>query len=210
VWLEARWVAYFLPMTIPTSSMTLPAPALAMMWARWVSTVRSLMPRSAAMTLLRLPSTMAPRIFQFARSQRLSPVVFGGESGSGVTSFVGKLQGGVDPFKELLHIERLFQKVESAEPHGAYGRWHVGIAGEKDHRYLGISLPQPVVHLGPGNAWHADVEQHAAGIPGSPAAHEVLSGGILLGSEADAGQHLNQETANLYVVIDNANALVRG
>jgi hypothetical protein len=62
----------------------------------------------------------------------------------------------------------------------------------------------------PGDARHADVEQHAAGAAGPPAAHEILAGGILLGDQADAGQHFDQEAANLRIVIDDADGLVVG
>jgi hypothetical protein len=45
---------------------------------------------------------------------------------------------------------------------------------------------------------------------GSPAAHEVLAGRVFLGGEPDAGQYFQQETANLRIVIDDADAPVRG
>ena len=123
---------------------------------------------------------------------------------------LGQTQGGVDPLDELLDVERLLEEVESAQAHGAHRRRHVGVAGEKDHRHIGALLPQPVMDFRASNARHPDVEQHAAGAAGLPATHEILAGGIFLGDQADAGEDFDQEAANLYVIIDDADGVCGG
>ncbi len=97
-----------------------------MMLARWLSTVRSLMPSSAAMTLLRLPS-MTPASTSFARvvSACCQPVL----SAVG-RSFRDPADGRVYPLDELSHVEGIFDDAESAEAHRAHGSRHVRVAGE--------------------------------------------------------------------------------
>ena len=132
-----------------TSSTTERAPSLRMPRARWSSTVRTLMPRFTATTLL-----VSPRV-TFTTGQRAEAP--GGGTPLPVTgerlAYLGKQRG---------RIERLFQKIDRARLQCADRRGNGAESGDEDNRWSVVDAGQTLLEVESAQSGQPDIGDEAA------------------------------------------------
>ena len=74
------------------------------------------------------------------------------------------LEGVAQHEEHAVALERLLHEVERAETGGLDRGRDRAVAGDHDHRQLGLALPQLGQDLEPVHARHLDVEQHGVGL----------------------------------------------
>ncbi len=174
-----------------------------MIEARWFSTVRWLMLRSAAMFLLGWPvSTLSitsrcrgvrtPEVIRrrFAQLRQLSQIL-------------EQVESPLDACDEFLAANRFFDEVERARFHGLNRHRHVGIAGDHDRRQAMAVAVELLEQFEPAHSRQIGVDEQACRFTGIKGLQKGLAACIVIDNAAIVFEHGAYRLAKLVVIVDD-------
>ena len=174
-----------------------------MIEARWFSTVRWLMPRSAAIFLLGWPARTSSMIWRcrgvrpatwFAASSRQADSLVASRDCSRARSTLAS---------SSLAADRLLDEVRSARLHGLNRHRHVAVAGDHDGRQPMARIAQPLQQFEPVHSGQVGIDQQAAFAARTIGLEECLAGRIILDGPAIFLEHAANRLAHMAVVVDD-------
>ena len=172
-----------------------------MIAARWFSTVRWLMPRSAAIFLLGAPartSAMISRCRGVKPARWLAAVFPPGDQPAGIA---GLFDSAFDAGKQFATADRLLDEVRSARLHGLNRDRHVAAARDHDCRQpMPRQLPQ---QFEPAHSRQVRVDQQACSGSGAIVFEECLAGCIVCDGPAILLQQAAKSLPHIAVVVDD-------
>ena len=109
-------------------------PVFFMTAARWFSTVRWLMPRSAAMFLLGWPASTSSMIWRWRAVRPARRVAAASRRADNLAESRVLFQGALDAGEQFVAADRLLDEIRSPGLHGLDCHRHVALAGDHDSR----------------------------------------------------------------------------
>ena len=172
-------------------------PVFFMIEARWFSTVRWLMPRSAAMFLLGWPARTRSMIW---RCRGVRPATWFAASSRQADSLLEiprLFQSALDAGKQFVAADRLLDEVRSARLHRLNRHRHVAVAGDHDGRQTD-GPPRGAAAAIPARSFRAGRHRSPGMLRGQgDRLEECLASGIILDQSAIVLQHAADRLAYL-------------
>ena len=122
-------------------------PVFFMTAARWFSTVRWLMPRSAAMFLLGWPASTSSMIWRWRAVRPARRVAAASRRADNLAESPVLFQGALDAGEQFVAADRLFDEIRSPGLHGLDRHRHVALAGDHDGRQPSSLALEPLQQL---------------------------------------------------------------
>lgn len=167
--------------------------------ARWISTVRWLRPRSAAITLFALPTTTrssTPR-------ERGEPVARVVPRAQQRAQFGIAGEGALHAREQVVVAKGLLQEVVRARLHRLDGHRHIAVAGDEHDRNRRAERIQALLQLEAAHPGHAHIEHDAARARAVVACEEIVGGSVQHRIEPVGLEQQAQRAADRVVVVDH-------
>ena len=178
-------------------------PVFFMIEARWFSTVRWLMPRSAAIFLLGWPARTSSMIWR-CRGVRLGDVLRRILSPGGQLARIPRLlERALDAGEQFVAADRLLDEIRRARLHGLNRHRHVAVAGDHDGRQPMARIAEPPQQFEPVHSGQVGIDHEACLAARTIGFEECLAGRIILDDPAIFLEHAANSLAYVAVVIDD-------
>ena len=147
-----------------------------MIEARWFSTVRWLMPRSAAMFLLGWPARTSSMIWRCRGVRSATWFAASSPPGGQLARIPRLFERALDAGEQFVAADRLFDEVRSAGLHGLNRHRHVAVAGDHDGRQPMARIVEPLQQFEPVHSGQVGIDQQACFAARTIGFEECLAG----------------------------------
>ena len=178
-------------------------PVLFMMEARWFSTVRWLMPRSAAIFLLGWPASTRSITSRCRGVRPARCVAADSRHSCNLLESSRQFESPLDAGDQFLAADRLFDEIQRARFHRFDRHRHVAVAGDHDRGHAMAVVMELLQQLEPAHSRQIGVDQQARGRTGAKGLEKRFAARIGFDDAAVVLQDDAQRLANLVVVIDD-------